>query len=323
MKKCIGCGITLQKDNKSSLGYTENLENNLCERCFKLTNYGQYQKVSLTNKDYQEILKQIPNNSKILYITDILSLELINIEQFKNITLVITKKDILPKSIKPSKIINYIKNNYPFINDIIIISSKTEEGIKELYNKIEKEKEVYIVGPTNVGKSTLINKLINLYGNNSKKNPITVSMYPSTTLNKIEIKLNKVTLIDTPGLINENNIINYLETSEIKKITPKKEIKPKSCQLEGMGSIVIEDLIRIDYNTNTKNSIVIYTSNLLKIRFSSPKKDNLHNYPAKKILIANKDIVIPGLGFIKCTKEINISLYIKKDINIYIRDNLI
>ena len=49
MNKCLGCGIKLQNDSPIELGYTTNLDNKICERCFKLKNYGQYVKVTLNN----------------------------------------------------------------------------------------------------------------------------------------------------------------------------------------------------------------------------------------------------------------------------------
>lgn len=327
MKKCLGCGTPLQYKDPSSLGYTEKKENNLCERCFKLKNYGTYKNVPLTNDDYRKILDNIPDNSLVLYVTDILSLDLLGIENFNNTILVITKKDILPKSTKSEKIINYMKERYPNLLDIFFISSKTEEGINSLYQKLVKLsnfKDIYLVGTTNSGKSTLINKLISIYGETITKNPITVSMYPSTTLDKIEIKLNNLTLIDTPGLINERNIVNYLTPSELKQITPKKTIKPKSCQIEGKGSILIGTFARIDYNTKERNSIVIYTSNNINIRFASLKNNIYHDYPKHNFNLAKeKDIVIPGLGFIKCTKDIQLSIYTIKGVVPNSRDNLI
>ena len=324
MKKCIGCGTTLQYTNKNEIGYTENKDNTLCQRCFKIKNYGTYQNVSLTNKDYNKILKTIPKSSIILYVTDILSLDCKDIENFQNVILIITKKDILPKSVKEEKIINYAKNLYPNITDIHIISSKTNEKIDELYNKIKKYKEVYLVGTTNSGKSSLINRLIKNYGDKETNQTVTTSMYPSTTLNKIMIKLKDITLIDTPGLINKDNIVNYLPPKDIKKITPKKEIKPKSCQIEGKGSLIIDNYLRINYDSKEKNSIVIYTSNTLNIKFVSSKNDTHLNYPHQKITLnKQKDIVIIGLGFIKCVKEINLDLYIINDVKPIIRNNMI
>lgn len=42
-KKCLGCGVELQDENMLLDGYTVNLENDLCQRCFRLKNYGEYQ----------------------------------------------------------------------------------------------------------------------------------------------------------------------------------------------------------------------------------------------------------------------------------------
>ena len=41
-KKCIGCGIELQTEDIKSEGYVDNIDKDVCERCFKLKNYGQY-----------------------------------------------------------------------------------------------------------------------------------------------------------------------------------------------------------------------------------------------------------------------------------------
>ena len=37
MTKCNGCGIELQDNDINSLGYTDNLSNKLCNRCFSNT----------------------------------------------------------------------------------------------------------------------------------------------------------------------------------------------------------------------------------------------------------------------------------------------
>ncbi len=324
MKKCLGCGMLLQSDNKNALGYIENMENNLCERCYKLKYYGQYMGVSLTNEDYMKILSGIPKNAVVLYVTDVLSLDCLGIEKFKNVILVITKKDILPKSTNALKIIHYVKKQYSFVRDVFFISSKTGEGISQLYDKISEYNELYVVGTTNSGKSSLINKMINFYDDSLHNDLVTVSMYPSTTLDKIEVRLNQLTLIDTPGLINKKSIVNYLDGSDIKKITPKKEIKPKSCQIEGSGSLIIDNILRIDYYSATRNSIVFYVSNNLTVRFASFKSDFLHDYEKDEILLEDgQDVVIPGLGFIKCVKKISMTIYKVSGTGLYIRDNLI
>lgn len=325
MTKCRGCGIKLQDKNPNELGYTNDLTNEICTRCFKIANYGEYKKVTLNNNDYQKIIKSIPDDSLVLYTTDILSLNIDNINNLKNVILVITKRDIIPTSAKEYKLINKIKKLTNKVLDVIVVSSKTNYNIDELYNKIIKlsnKKPVYIIGYTNTGKSTLINTLIKNYSDNKTK--ITESIYPSTTLDTVEIKINNLTIIDTPGLIDEGNIINYLSKEKLKQVLPKKAINPKTCQINNKGSIIIDKLLRIDYETEEKNSIVIYCSQQLNIKFISKDNNILKDLQLNKYNIDNnKDLVIPGLCFIKITKKIKMNIYSLSGTKPYIRNNLI
>jgi len=323
MTKCIGCGITLQTTTKDTLGYTTNIETNICERCFRLKNYGEYKEVSLDNEAYSKILSNIPKESLVVYLTSLLNINLEYIKDFKNVIIVLTKKDLLPKSVQDYKIINYITKEVNNYLDIEIISSIKNYNLDSLISKIKKHsnnKGVYFVGMTNSGKSTLINKLIKNYSD--KDIEITTSMYPSTTLNKIEINLDELKIIDTPGLLSSGSILNSLSLKEIKKITPKKEIKPRSYQLKGPGSLLIEDYIRLDYNED--NNIAIYLANNLnitKMTHNNPKLKETKKYIFN--LSKDKDIVIEDLCFIKFTKACNIDIYTALDVNIYGRDNLI
>lgn len=325
-KICLGCGSILQdKDNKKD-GYTINLEHNLCERCFKLKNYGEYKKTEKNNQDYNKILNSINKKSLVLYICDILSLNLENIDKFNNVILVLTKRDILPKSIKDNKIIEYIKKRHENLLDIEIISSTHNYNLDSLYNKIIKYNNklpIYLVGNTNSGKSTLLNKILKNYS--TQELEITTSMYPSTTLDKIEIKLNEeITLIDTPGLLNENSLMNKLSNKELKKYNIKKEIKPRTIQIKDTGSILIDNLIRLDYHTKIPNSITIYINNGIPTKKISTNNTILKDGMHKNILLNNnKDIVIEDICFIKIVKPIEIDLYTKENIKISIRDNLI
>lgn len=324
MSKCLGCGIKLQNIDSNIEGYVENIDNNICERCFKLKNYGEYKITNKTNEDYLNILKNIDNNSLVIYVTSILDLNIDYLNLFKNVILVITKKDLLPKSIKDNKIKNYF-NNFNLL-DIEVISSIKNYNLDSLYNKIinnKKNNKVYFVGNTNSGKSTLINKIIKNYSDNTSD--ITTSMYPSTTLNEIEINVNdELVIIDTPGIVDNNNLINNISLKEIKKITPKKEIKPRTYQVKGKGSLIIDNYLRFDYNTKVDNSFTIYIANNINIIRVGEKNNKLYNKDKISFnLKNNKDIVIEGLCFIKFVKEIDVDIYIDKNIKVYERDNFI
>ena len=52
IKKCVGCGAILQDNNPLIEGYTTVLTNDLCKRCFRMKNYGEYEFVTKDNLKY-------------------------------------------------------------------------------------------------------------------------------------------------------------------------------------------------------------------------------------------------------------------------------
>ena len=337
-KKCLGCGIALQDVNLLQEGYTTNLENDYCQRCFRMKNYGEYQVVSKSNEEYLEILKEVANTKDlVLYVTDVLNMEE-DIEEIRNIItkkmiLVVNKIDVLPKSVKEEKIINYLKNidsnkNETSFEEVIVISANKNYNIDYLLKRIkyfQTSKNVYVVGHTNAGKSSLINKLIKNYSDNTQE--LTMSPLPSTTLNMITIDINDhLTLIDTPGLVDVGSILNQVDEKMMKKISPKKEIKPRTYQLRKGQSIVIEDFIRIDYVEGEKNSFTLFMSNDLKVKRLLNLFNNSELYDKNKITYNMKydeDLVINGLGFIKIVDKGTIDIYIDKDVDTFTRRSLI
>lgn len=311
-KKCLGCGNLLD----------DNYDKDLCERCFRLKYYGEYQVTNKSNIDYFKILDSISENDLVLYITSIFNINLEYLKKFKNVIIVITKKDILPKSIKDLKIINYIKKHYGEY-DIEVISSVKNYNLDNLMNKIKKynKNKVYLVGNTNSGKSTLLNKIIINYSDNNPS--ITTSIYPSTTLDVINVNIDNITFIDTPGIIDEGSIINCIDNNTLKVITPKKEIKPRTYQIKGKGSLIIENMIRLDYEVEI-GSMTIYISNDVNIVRVGFNNNKLHELGKREFnLEKRKDIVITDLCFIKLIGLVKVQIYANSNIKIYERDNLI
>ena len=332
-KKCLGCGVLLQDENVLQDGYTTSLDNDICQRCFRMKNYGEYQMIAKSNDEYLEILKSVGETKDlVLYITDLLNLEK-NIEQIRTIIpnkmiLVLNKKDDLPKSVKENKLISYLEEKNVHFEEVIVISANKNYNIDYLLKRIkyhQTSKKVYVVGHTNAGKSSLINKLIQNYSDNVQE--LTMSPLPSTTLNTVTIEINDyLTLIDTPGLVENGSILNHIDPSMVKKISPKKEIKPKTFQLKPNQSIIIEDFVRIDYVEGEKNSFTLFVSNDLKVKrlLNASNKDDLKDL--NKITYAVKydeDLVITGLGFIKIVNKGLIDVYIDKNVDTFMRKSLI
>ena len=316
MTRCLGCGIELQTEDSNKIGYTKKKDSLLCERCFRIQNYNEYKLVKLEN--YENILNDIgKTNDLVLLIVDLFNPGNINkiVKHLNNFIIVFTKRDLLPKVLDNQKILNYFK--IKCLDKIIISSNKNYnlDNLLLLIEKYKKSNKIYIVGFSNSGKSTLINKL--LYNYSFNETIITTSNLPSTTLDQIEVKLNGLTIIDTPGLIDNQNIINYLKPELIKKINPIKEIKPITYQIKELQTIVIDNLIQLQ---TSHTNLTFYFSNQLHIKRYYKKSEN---YKRKFKIKKNYDLVINGLGFIKISKDCVIEINCLDKVGIYVRKSLI
>ena len=330
-KKCLGCGVLLQDENILMPGYTTNLENDFCQRCFRIKNYGEYQLVTNNNVEYMKMLEAVgKTHDLVLYVTDLINLEK-DFDVIRDIIpnkmiLVLNKRDVLPKSVKEEKLVEFFNNYNIFFDEIIPVSTINNFNMDYLLKKIkyyQTSKNVYVVGRTNAGKSSVINNIIRNYSENADS--LTSSPLPSTTLNTLSIVVNDyLTLIDTPGLIDSGSIINNLPIELVKKISPKKEIKPRIYQLRAGQGIIINDLVRIDYLEGIRNSFAVFVSNELKI-----ERININN---TKLTDLNKstydvkydnDLVVSGLGVVKISSKGKINVYGNKEEEIFFRKSLI
>ena len=122
-KKCIGCGTTLQSSNKEEKGYIREdkiKDSSYCERCFKIIHYNERIVTNLDNIN-SYILKEVNKKAKYVYfLVDLLNINSETITTFKDITvpktLIISKLDIIPKSIKEN--ISIIRTGNIIINSI-------------------------------------------------------------------------------------------------------------------------------------------------------------------------------------------------------------
>ena len=322
MNKCHGCGITLQSENINDLGYTKDLSLNLCERCFRIKHYNDYKRVIKDNNYVLDLIKKIDKESLVVLVIDIInipeSLDLISKYIKNNILLVFSKADLLPSEMYDEKLDKICENLKIDYIDKIIVSSNKNYNLDLLMEKIAKLKQtdkVYFVGFSNSGKSTLLNKII--YNYTELNDSITTSLLPSTTLDLIEIKINDaLTIIDTPGLLEEGNLIDVIDEKYLGKIMPKKKINPRVYQIKGNQVINIENILSI----MTENTdLVFYISNDLKITREYNKKINGLEFDLDK----DEDLVIPGLGFVSFKSKSNVTIKTKYKIKIFKRNKLI
>lgn len=329
-KVCIGCGSKFQTLDKNKEGYINPKvydKATLCERCFKIKYYGEAY-VTDNLKDKTSLIKMINDSKKsVVYLVDTLTLSketLSVIDSLSNkVYLVLTKRDLLPKSVKNSKLKEYI-SNLTLIKDVFVISALKNNGVTELYNELIKnnEKSVYVIGYTSSGKSTFINKLLTL---NGKSGNITTSSLPNTTLECINIKLNdKLTLIDTPGFVSENSSYNFIDVEIYKKMLPKSVIKPKVYTIKKDFMIILGDILRIENNSDNDVNLVFYFKNEIKLnKMRSIRNELLKDKDKLDAKVSDKDIILEGLGYIKVVKDANLTMYTLNKKMISIRNKMI
>ncbi len=361
---CIGCGVKIQTEDKNALGYAPQSaiekETIICQRCFRLKHYNEVQDVDLTDDDFLKILNTIgKSDALIVKIVDIFDFNgswLPGLHRFvgKNkILLVGNKVDLLPKSVKRNKLINWMKQEAKELGlkpeDVFLVSAAKGQAIKEVAEAIDsyrEGKDVYIVGCTNVGKSTFINRILKEV--TGEGDVITTSHFPGTTLDIIEIPLaDGKALIDTPGIINHHQMAHYIDKRDLKIITPKKEIKPKVYQLNEEQTLFIGGLARFDYISGGRRSFVCHFSNELNLhRTKLEKADELYTNHAGELLTPPRpeqmetfpelikhefnvkegkvDIVFSGLGWITINEPgAKVAAHVPKGVHAIMRRSLI
>ena len=362
---CIGCGAQLQSQDPNQPGYLPQSalegrsEDDLyCKRCFRLRHYNELADVQVTSDDFLNMLGEISQEEALVVnVVDILDVNGSFVPGIGRLTgnnpliIVGNKFDLLPKSLKRGKLrqwleeVSYDMGVKPLAVDLIsAVRQGSVAHLLDLINAYRGDRDVYIVGTTNVGKSTLINQIINLAS--QEEDVVTTSYFPGTTLGKIEIPLDDGhKLVDTPGIFRPGQVVHQLNPQEVKTVIPRKELKPRTYQLNPGQSLFIGGLGRFDYVQGPgKASIVVYAAPSLSIhRTKREKADDLYQSQLgkdltppfdskdKKTLTKRtfkvdqaSDLVYSGLGWVKINASgVEVEGHIIQGADIFIRKPMI
>jgi len=289
IKKCIGCGIDLQSNQPKEDGYI--LDEKLteggelyCERCYKIKHYGKYIPVVMDKKDYKNIVENSIKDCKAaIAVLDIIEFEgsfdeeILDILREIDSIIVVNKLDIVPDDMHPSKVAMWVKNRLAEEGisplDIAIVSSKNNYGINGIYKKIKhfypNGVKALVLGATNVGKSSIVNKLLG-----TKR--ITESKYPGTTLKLVSNKIpyTNIEIIDTPGLIPEGRISDLVCEKCNLKIIPTSKLQNKIYKTGKGRMVLLERLLwmKILNDDELKPIFTVYTSPNIKYHETNEEK---------------------------------------------------
>lgn len=373
-KKCIGCGEKLQYDNPILPGYIpknilETRDNIICKRCFRLKHYGENLEKEEEKDVYRlEVKKAISEADIVIPIFDIIDFEssftneIIDLLEDKTILALINKIDLLPSYIhisEVSKWVNYYFNENNFFPlDIAFVSAEKKYGVNGIFRKIQyiaknilKKKldtkiKIAIMGVSNVGKSRLINLLLD-------KNSSTVSKFSGTTKKNIKNVKNtkefKLEIIDTPGLIPDGRLSDLLNSDMSYKLVPSGEISRKTYRLKEKMVFMMSNLVYFEVLSNPKNknsSIVsVYASKEVKFHVTNKNKvdelysnlnffnlldeENYEKYNKNEFITReytideNEDLVISGLGYIEVKRgPLEVRLHLPKYVKVVVRKSI-
>jgi 30S ribosome assembly GTPase len=363
---CAGCGVLLQTEEKGKLGFipAEAMQKEpvICQRCYRIKHYNESSSITLQQDDFLKLLGHVgQTKALVVKIVDIFDFEgsmISGLARFVGtnpVLLVVNKIDLLPKVTNANKIINWVQRRAKEENlkvvDIILCSAKKNIGFDRVITAVQEYRgnmDVYVVGATNVGKSTLINRLISDYSD--LESELTTSQYPGTTLDLVKIPLDDGRfIVDTPGIVHTHRLTEVVKKRDLTRIMPDKPLKPMVFQLNEAQTLFFGALARFDFISGEHQSFTCYTSNAIQIhRTKLEKADDLYE-EHKGVMLAppnladldelpklvkhplhipkgkQMDVLISGLGWIKVNSlaGAQLAVHAPKGIKVITRESLI
>lgn len=311
---CKGCGVKLQNEDPKKLGYVPNADAEYCQRCFKIRNYGDVvismQKGIESSQTFDKI-NQI--DGVVFWIVDLFTFESSIIPNLneklpgKDIILVLTKRDVLPKTLTNQKIAQFVQERLEHENihvkDILVcgyLLKDSEESrmyinfINEAIDYYRNGRDVIFMGIANVGKSTILNHL-----NQNKE--LTTSRNPGTTLDLVSIQKDGYVIYDTPGIENYHSVLTHLPVQDLKTVIPTKPIRPFISQIYEDQSFAVGGLARLDVKVKGRATVVGYFSRALSIhRGKLEKADALWENHLNELLSPSLDTSMDTMKTLQC-----------------------
>lgn len=365
-KRCFGCGSVLQSEDAARPGFIPasalHEENAICKRCFRIRHYNEISTVTVDQNAFVQLLSTIADtDSLVVAIVDIFDFEgsfISGLHRFVGrnpVLLVANKMDLLPKGLNWNRILNWVQQRAKAqglkVAGVELCSAKRNQGFDRVVESVDRHRQgrdVYVVGATNVGKSTFINRLIRDYSDMDAE--LTTSPIPGTTLDAVHIPLEDgKALIDTPGIVYAHRLTEVVPKRILGKLLPDKPVKPLVYQLQEQQTLYFGALARFDFIHGESQSFTCYLSNSINVHrtkldkadalyaehkgglLSPPDANECNELPplVRHRLFIPKgkkpDIYISGLGWIALNADsgAELALHLPDGVMYAVRDRLI
>lgn len=292
IRRCNHCGVVLQRDDKEKKGYISIEYEKMpldqivyCDDCFNMMQVNIGEASQTVSNDVLTILRDaVATDALIVYVIDLflhngsLKAELIKRIRHNKVLVIGSKRDLLPEKASDEKIKEFIytafKNAGVEPVDVILVSASKNYQIdllKEKINECRQKHDVYVIGSSLSGKTTIIDKLLMNFENKTKKQ-ISSELYPNTNSLVLHIPLDKSSsLYQLPGFELDDTAIGLVEKNLWKYIIPKKEIKPRKFKVSEGETIVVGGLGAISVDEGKNADITAYFAETVELKKMASK----------------------------------------------------
>lgn len=324
IRRCYSCGAVLQSDDPTKEGYVkkETLENAsqnflFCDRCFELERYQNKSNEPEVSEDYLRFLMDAKRkNALLVYVVNLFSFEAsfsmrINaIIQGMDILVVGNKFDLLPASCTEEETKEYVAHRFRASgvkltkDDVVLGTATTDENAKHILSRIyelRNGRDVYVIGASMSGKTTLVQSFLRVYSNMSK-GTISTHLYPKTKLTVMEIPLSsKTSLYDAPGISINNSILFNLDKATLKQIYLTKAVEAKKIALEEGQVLCLGGIAYIQLIKGKKTDFKCYFHDHVEL-----KKLSGQHVDEKFIQLVLRKRLVPSLPRIHSGRDLDV-----------------
>lgn len=324
IRRCYNCGAVLQSEDPAKEGYVkkETLENAsqnflFCDHCFELERYQNKSNDPEVSEDYLRFIMDAKRkNALIVYVVNLFSfeasfsLQINSIIQGMDILVVGNKFDLLPDTCTEEDTKEYVAHRFRASgikltkDDVVLGSATTDENAKHILSRIfelRNGRDVYVIGASLSGKSTLVQSFLRVYSNMSK-GTISTHLYPKTKLSVLEIPLSRTTsLFDAPGLSINNSILFELDKATLKQIYLTKAVEAKKVSLEEGQVLCFGGIGYIQLIKGKKTNFKCYFHDHVQL-----KKLSGQHVDEKFIQLVLRKNLVPSLRKIRSGRDLDV-----------------
>ncbi|NMV82095.1 MAG: ribosome biogenesis GTPase YqeH [Erysipelotrichia bacterium] len=363
IRRCYSCGVVLQSKDHDKDGYVEkellqDLSKGVlfCQKCFHSEKYNlSPREASLDHEFFTLIADAQATDALIVYVINLFSFEAGFIRALNHwlsgldILVIANKRDIIPQDVSDEALKEYVAHRLRVeklkVLDVKLVSASENYNIRDVIDAIKelrRRRDVYIIGQKHSGKTTLMETFLKEYKNVSRTNIITQN-YPGTNLKVMQIPIDQSTYFyDTPGLGNDNSILEKVEKQVLKSVVPIKRVEKRLYTLNKDQSLFIGGLARIELVEGEKTAVGCYFSSEVDIRKiivpepnnqflrtlnknllhpTSKNLQSLKDFDIYDVVVdeeGSRDIGINGLGWFSfIANKQTFRLYVPKGVSFY------